>query len=246
MKILLVRHAEPDYAIDSLTPKGKREAELLSHRLAKLTDVEAVYCSPLGRARDTAAYTLEKTGWNCEILPWLQEFRGRAFDEKTGELGPSWDYPPRMWKAHPLFATRNWLQEPLYARGNMKQIWQETCEGLDRMLAHHGFVREGPVYRCENNRKKTLILFCHFAISMAMLAHLTEIPPLLLWQGMCMPPSSVTTLITEERIRGEVVFRCIGMGDIGHLDTAGEHFSTAGLFPEVYTGRDSTEPEEWG
>ena len=85
MKILLVRHAEPDYAIDSLTPKGKREAELLSHRLAKLTDVEAVYCSPLGRARDTAAYTLEKTGWNCEILPWLQEFRGRAFDEKTGE-----------------------------------------------------------------------------------------------------------------------------------------------------------------
>ena len=28
MRILIVRHAEPDYAIDSLTPTGWKEAEL--------------------------------------------------------------------------------------------------------------------------------------------------------------------------------------------------------------------------
>ena len=53
MKILIVRHADPDYSIDSLTKTGWREAELLSQRLTKL-DVTAFYQSPLGRAQDTA------------------------------------------------------------------------------------------------------------------------------------------------------------------------------------------------
>ena len=243
MKILLVRHAEPDYAIDSLTPKGRIEAELLSLRLSKLTDVEGVYCSPLGRAQDTARYTLEKTGWTCETLPWLREFYGKAFDAEKGQPCKTWDYAPRMWQSHPLFFTRDWMKDPLYALGTVGQVWEETCQGLDAMLARHGFFREGPIYRCENNRQRTLILFCHFGIAMAMMAHLTEIPLPLLWQGMLMPPSSVTTLITEERTKGEVFFRCMGLGDIGHLDAAGEPFSTAGLYPEVYTGWDSTYPE---
>ena len=34
MKLLIVRHGDPDYAIDSLTETGWAEAELLSHRLA--------------------------------------------------------------------------------------------------------------------------------------------------------------------------------------------------------------------
>ena len=53
MKILIVRHADPDYSIDSLTEKGWREAEYLSERLSRLP-VKAFYVSPLGRAKDTA------------------------------------------------------------------------------------------------------------------------------------------------------------------------------------------------
>ena len=83
MRILLVRHAEPDYARDSLTPKGRREAELLSRRLCRL-DVKAFYVSPLGRAQDTAAYTLSKVNRTAETLPWLAEFRGRCYDAMAG------------------------------------------------------------------------------------------------------------------------------------------------------------------
>ena len=54
-----MRHGDPDYSIDSLTEKGWREAELLSQRLIKL-DVKEFYCSPLGRAKDTASKILEK------------------------------------------------------------------------------------------------------------------------------------------------------------------------------------------
>ena len=40
MKILLIRHGDPDYTIDSLTEKGWREARLLSNRLEKLESRE--------------------------------------------------------------------------------------------------------------------------------------------------------------------------------------------------------------
>ena len=35
MRLLIIRHGDPDYINDSLTEKGKREAELLSDRIAK-------------------------------------------------------------------------------------------------------------------------------------------------------------------------------------------------------------------
>ena len=36
MKIMIIRHGDPDYSIDSLTEKGWREAEMLSERIAPL------------------------------------------------------------------------------------------------------------------------------------------------------------------------------------------------------------------
>ncbi len=61
MKIIFIRHGEPNYEIDSLTEKGWREAELLSKRTAKW-NVTDFYCSPLGRAKDTASFTLKNRG----------------------------------------------------------------------------------------------------------------------------------------------------------------------------------------
>ena len=59
MRLLIVRHGDPDYTIDSLTEKGWREAELLADRMSKET-IDYFYVSPLGRARDTASCTLKK------------------------------------------------------------------------------------------------------------------------------------------------------------------------------------------
>ena len=36
MKLLFIRHGEPDYEHDSLTPEGFREAECLAERLSQL------------------------------------------------------------------------------------------------------------------------------------------------------------------------------------------------------------------
>ena len=48
MRLIFIRHAEPDYSIDSLTEKGWREAKLLAER-TKRWKVDEFYCSPLGK-----------------------------------------------------------------------------------------------------------------------------------------------------------------------------------------------------
>ena len=83
MKIIFCRHAEPDYEHDSITDKGKIEAELLARRLCRI-DIDEIYVSPLGRARKTAEYTLEKTGKSAKVFQWLREFNGKVLE--NGEI----------------------------------------------------------------------------------------------------------------------------------------------------------------
>lgn len=59
MRIIIVRHGDPNYELDTLTKTGWREAELAAEYLAKL-QIKAFYVSPLGRAQDTAGCTLKK------------------------------------------------------------------------------------------------------------------------------------------------------------------------------------------
>ena len=42
MRLLMIRHGDPDYEKDSLTETGWREAELLARRLEKL-DIAALF-----------------------------------------------------------------------------------------------------------------------------------------------------------------------------------------------------------
>ena len=77
MRILLIRHGDPDYIHDTLTEKGRREAALLAET-APYMDMGACFVSPLGRAQDTAAYSLEKLGIMAKELWWLEEFSARV------------------------------------------------------------------------------------------------------------------------------------------------------------------------
>lgn len=243
MRILLIRHAEPDYAVDSLTPKGRTEAELLSRRLVRY-DIRDFYTSPLGRARATAAYTLQKLGRDAETLDWLREFHGSYPDPDTGiRRIVAWDVKPRIWVSFPgVSDIRTWCDAPAFEGGDVKEVWQQTTDGVDALLARYGFRKDGPVWQSTGNGDYTIALFCHFGISMAILGYLTDVSPMVLWHHTLCCPSSVTEVVTEERIKGEVSFRITKLGDLTHLESAGEKRSTAGLFPEIYTGIDSTDP----
>ena len=100
MKLVIVRHGEPDYERDSLTPKGWREAALLADRLCR-EPADAYYCSPLGRARDTARDTLHRLGREATALPWLREFSGTIINPRTGEESIIWYQMPQYWTRCP-------------------------------------------------------------------------------------------------------------------------------------------------
>lgn len=238
MKLLIVRHGDPDYSIDSLTPTGWIEAELLSHRLTRL-NVKAFYVSPLGRAKDTASFTLQALGREATEKPWLREFALRI--QKPGEtrMSPLWDWLPEVWTQEPLFYdAERWFQSKLFEGLPVEEEYCWVTSGLDQLLADHGYVREGRLYRAVRSNEDTIVLFCHFGLECVLLSHLLHISPVLLWHGACAAPTSVTTVVTEERRPGVAHFRMLAFGDISHLYTAGQAPAFAARFCETWSNKD--------
>ena len=232
MRLLIIRHADPDYSKDSLTPTGWKEAEILSDRISKL-DVKAFYVSPLGRARDTAKATLEKMGREAEICDWLREFPA-VIPEKDGIVQETyaWDWLPESWTAEPAFYDKD--QWASAAGGNAQEIYQTVISGLDALLEKHGYKRDGQYYKAVRSNEDTIVLFCHFGLECVLLSHLLGVSPMVLWHGFCAAPTSVTTIYTEERSRGKACFRVASFGDISHLYAAGEEPSFSARFCETY------------
>lgn len=238
MKLIIIRHGDPDYTIDSLTEKGWREAEFLSNRLLDM-NVKEFYVSPLGRAKDTASITLKKMNRVAQVLPWLREFEAPIIDEKTGEERIPWDWLPADWtKVNEYYDKNLWYTVPAMQSGNV--IHEATCvyNGLDEIIKKHGYEREGNLYHAVKSNNETIILFCHFGVECVMLGHLLGVSPMVLWHGFCAAPSSVTTLVTEERRKGIAYFRMSSFGDISHLYAVGEKPSFQARFCESYDNQD--------
>lgn len=238
MKLLIVRHADPDYSIDSLTPTGWKEAELLSERLKKL-NVKEFYTSPLGRAKDTASLTLNKMQREATTLPWLREFHCSIARPDQPAPKIPWDWLPADWTSVlEYFDKQAWCTTDIMKNGNVDKEYQWVTSELDKLLASHGYVRENHYYRAVKSNNDTIVLFCHFGLECVLLSHLMNVSPMILWHGMCAAPSSVSTIVTEERREGIAYFRMSSFGDISHLYVAGEEPSFAARFCETYDNLD--------
>ncbi len=233
MKLLIVRHAEPDYERDSITEKGRREAGFLAQRLAGV-QAAAYYTSPLGRARDTAAPTLEAVGRTAQECLWLREFDAPIWrpDVPEHKMIP-WDWLPQDWTAEErFFDVERWHQTPAMAQGGVKAQYDWVAGELDALLERHGYRREGRLYGAVAPSNDAVVLFCHFGVTCVLLSHLLNISPMPLWHGTCAAPSSVTTVVTEERREGIASFRMLEFGDISHLYANGEPPSFMARFRE--------------
>lgn len=234
MNIYIIRHAEPDYDVDSLTAKGWREAELLCARLVKLPK-GAYYVSPLGRARDTASLTTRALGVEPQVLPWLREFNvGYAVPPSYKPNGLGWDFLPESWVEDPAYYSPDaWFQAPAYRDSGILEPYRAVVQGLDTLLAGHGYARRGMSYQVMHANTDSIYLFCHFGVECVLLSRLLNISPVVLWHQTVAQTSSVTMLTTEERRPGTAVFRMSRFGDLSHLDGAGEAPSFFARFCEV-------------
>jgi probable phosphoglycerate mutase len=71
-------------------------------------------------------------------------------------------------------------------------------------------------------------------VECVLLGHLLNISPMALWHGFCAAPTSVTTVVTEERREGIASFRVTAFGDISHLYAANQPPAFAARFCETY------------
>ncbi|MBR4162715.1 MAG: histidine phosphatase family protein [Solobacterium sp.] len=235
MRLLIIRHGEPDYIHDTLTEKGWREAELLSSYLVN-EKIDSVYVSPLGRARDTASLTLQKRNQDAEVLEWLKEFEPRIHrPDKTDKKTRTWDWLPEDWTKYPEFYLYDaWYDHPVMQEGHVKEAYLKICKQFDLLLKDHGYEREGKLYNVVHGNHDTIALFCHFGLECVLLSHLLSISPMPLWHGYAAAPSSVTTVYTEERREGKASFRIQTFGSVTHLYVGKEEPSFAARYAECF------------
>ncbi|MCC6095424.1 MAG: phosphoglycerate mutase family protein [Eubacterium sp.] len=254
MRLLLIRHGDPDYVRDSLTKKGDAEAALLADLLSG-ERIDDIYISPLGRAQRTASYTLKKLGKQGVTKEWLHEFScemdishsellrkaypdARLLEDGTPVRSIPWDMLPSFLMQDPRYLDpEDWKKTPVAQNSNVEEVYSWVTSSLDDLLADYGYRRDGGCYRVLQESDKTVAFFCHFGVSCVLLSHLWNCSPFIPWQFLCMQPSSVTELVTEEREQGTAVFRALRIGDVSHLYAGGEKPSFMGRFCELYSDK---------
>ena len=253
MRLLFIRHGDPDYSIDNLTEKGKVEAQALA-KIINTFGIDEVYQSPLGRAQATAEYSLKALGKEATTLDWLMEFQA-LFDPNLSEtakmaysnelhMNPEngrydkrivWDVLPAYYNSHPdIFDSIKWRDAEIVKCSNMLEVYDKVEKEFFRFLSGYGYEKDGDIFRVKEGNAKTIALFCHFGITSVLLSMLWHVSPFMPMQFLAMAPTSVTEVVTEEREKGIAIFRTLRIGDITHLAMAGEKPSFSARFCELY------------
>ena len=231
MRLYIIRHADPDYSNGTITLNGHREASALAEHL-KNFDIDEIYSSPMGRARHTAQYSANQLDLPVQIEEWASELNSTWFEEldqsfldieKPAYRAPAGEPGLSRWK--PAGAGEN----PLIA-ANLQAIHQ----GSDDFLLRQGYKRSGKMYKTKGHNTKKIAFFAHMGLELAWLSYLLGLPFLSMWDGFFVHPSSITTILFEERLPGKVVPRCIGLGDISHLVAAGLSPQPVGIVANYY------------
>ena len=223
MLLFFVRHGDPCYDPDSLTPLGLRQAEAIGRRLAQY-GLDRIYASPMKRAMQTAQPAAELTG--REIVPVDFASEQHAWDELTlrHEDGS------RTWASlHPptqrLFASpevralgMRWYTHPAFA-GTAYQAGMERIARESRaFLASLGYEQSGTegVYRAVRENGERVALFAHAGFGNAFLSHVLGIPYPQYGQMFELSHSCMTVIEFREK-NGLCIPRVLTMSNDAHL-----------------------------
>jgi len=219
MLLYIIRHGEPDYATDSLTENGRKQANALADRLCT-HGFDEIYSSPLGRAMQTAQPTCERLKLQYKIEDWMSEdtawkdfsvaddngVRNWAFSCQNTKLIDR-DYTGADWHTNPVF------QSCESASGGYNRI--RNCS--DDFLACLGYKRDGKLYKVITPNEKRVAAFCHHGFGTTWLSHLLSIPPNFFWSGFDIAHSSVTILIFRNNPDGYTAPQCVCLSDVSHI-----------------------------
>jgi probable phosphoglycerate mutase len=215
MLLYIIRHGEPDYATDSLTENGKKQALALADRLCT-HGLDEIYSSPLGRAIQTAQPTCEKLGLSYKIEDWMSEdLAWNDFSRLDENNIRNWAFGCQNTR---LLINGNWHENPVFAACNAALGgYERIAKSSDEFLARLGYERENKLYKIKNPGAKRVAAFCHHGLGTAWLSHLLSIPPNIFWASFNIAHSSVTLLEFANNADGYTAPQCVCLSDVSHI-----------------------------
>ena len=215
MVLYIIRHGNPDYEHDTLTPLGEKEAEALGERMKKEAP-DLIYMSPRGRAIATAKPTCQKTGLTGSIENWMTE---------RNEYMYSPDFSKQEARdAGYSFSLKNGVENmrDFCPEAGRESLIAELIASSDAFLERHGYRREGGLYRMIRPNDLRIACFCHGGFGGTWIAHLFGMMPVMAWLKLDLHTASVTRFdFRDEFDSGYATARCSYINDISHLKAAG-------------------------
>ena len=215
MRIIMIRHGEPDYEKDCLTETGKRQAEAAAGRLER-EGITRIYASPMGRAAETAAFTAKRLNLPVQTLPFMHEISwgGPGIPAE----GHPWTVSDRMICLDDFdFYRADWREHPAFRGNRAAEYLDEISAQTDRLLLKHGYRHEGTRFYCGTDHPETFAIFSHGGSGACMLAHLLALP----FPYVCtvMPYEFTSVIILEFPVRpGEYIHPRIELfNDAAHI-----------------------------
>ena len=223
MLFFFVRHGDPCYDPDSLTPLGLRQAEAIGRRLARY-GVDRIFASPMKRAMQTAQPCAELLGKEIAPLDFASEVH--AWDELTLKHADG----SRTWaNLHPptvqLFASdevralgMRWYEHPAFAATTYKAGMERIARESDAFFASLGYehTKTPGVYLAARENDERVALFAHAGFGGAFLSHVLGIPYPQYGQTFDLCHSSLTVIEFRER-HGICVPRVVTLSNDAHL-----------------------------
>lgn len=223
MLLYIIRHGDPIYETDSLTERGKLQAEAVGRRIAD-SKIDRIFSSPMGRAIQTAEPACRLLGLDYSIEEWTHEIG----DER---LTP---YPDGVRKSIALLPNAM-----LRENGNIDLPYDRAfeCSGVAQsgmpaavayierngkdFLERLGYREENGVYRILWPNQEKVALFCHAAFTRTWLSILLHIPLHLAWASFNPTHTGVTILEFKNDASGFTAPKCLCFSDMSHLYASG-------------------------
>ena len=143
MRIVFVRHGEPNYEKDCLTATGKIQAELVAERLRD-ENISEIWASPLGRAAETAEYTGRLLGMPVHTLDFMREVNWGSTDgNPLFADGHPWFIADEMARRGMELNTPDWRESPFFRTNSVVECIDRIDRGIDEWLEDFGYKRNG-------------------------------------------------------------------------------------------------------
>lgn len=183
MLLYYVRHGDPTYNPDQLTPLGHMQAHSVAKRLAS-HGIDRIYCSTSTRAMETAQPLCDILKKKMILQDWCNEHY--AFMDLSVPI-PNND---RLWaimvpeSRKQLFSKEvldlgfQWYDHPDFADTNFKAGIQRIQRETDAFLESLGYARDEELrcYRQLRENNERIALFAHDGVGGGILSHILGFP----------------------------------------------------------------------